>query len=71
MEEFKLENSEFIQLCDLLKAVDWCDTGGQAKIVISEGQVKVDLKVETRKRCKIRIGQIVEFAGQQVRVISP
>jgi len=69
MDELELEGSEYIQLCDLLKTMGMCDTGGNAKIVISAGQVKVDEMVELRKRCKIRSGQIVEFDGQKVKVI--
>ena len=69
MNEFKLK-SEFIPLCDLLKHIGFCQTGGHAKIVISEGEVKVDGQVELRKRCKIRPGQLVEFQGQKIKVIG-
>ncbi len=68
MEEFSLEGREYIPLCDLLKIMNLCETGGQAKIVISEGAVKVDGQVELRKRCKIRAGSIVELADQKVLV---
>lgn len=69
MQDFKLEGGEFIALCDLLKAVDFTNSGGEAKHVIAEGQVKVDGAVETRKRCKIRSGQIVEYQNKQVKVV--
>lgn len=46
----------------------WCESGGAAKEVIAEGQVKVDGKVETRKRCKIVADQVVEFNGGKVMV---
>jgi ribosome-associated protein len=39
-----------------------------AKSVIAEGLVTVDGKVEFRKRCKIRSGQIVEFDGHTITV---
>ncbi len=42
-----------------------CNTGGMAKGAITEGQVKVDGKVELRKGAKIRPGQIVEFEGKE------
>ncbi|MCK5665665.1 MAG: RNA-binding S4 domain-containing protein, partial [Thiotrichaceae bacterium] len=38
------------------------------KMLIADGQVKVDGQVELRKRCKIRQGQIVLFNNQQVQV---
>ncbi|MFP5492833.1 MAG: RNA-binding S4 domain-containing protein [Bacteriovoracia bacterium] len=60
---------EYIDLCDLMKIADMTDSGGAAKHLIAEGLVKVDGNVETRKRCKIRKGQVVEFKGQQVTLV--
>lgn len=60
---------EHIDLCDLMKIAEMSDSGGAAKHLIAEGLVKVDGLVETRKRCKIRKGQVVEFRGQQVTLI--
>lgn len=68
MEEFYLEENEFIELNNLLKVMGLCESGGVAKIVISEGLVRVDGKVELRKRCKIRKGQVVEFEGREITV---
>jgi len=68
MEEFWLEGREFIELQNLLKIKGLCASGGMAKSVIAEGLVTVDDKVELRKRCKIRPGQIVEFAGHSIKV---
>ena len=34
------------------------------------GQVRVDGEVELRKACKIRAGQVVEFADSQIRVLA-
>ncbi len=68
MYEFKLENSEFIELNRLLKFVGLCKSGGTSKAEIAQGRVKVDGQVELRKRCKIRSGQIVEFQGNKILV---
>jgi ribosome-associated protein len=68
MKEFKLENSEFIELNNLLKVLGLCNTGGMANTAITEGLVKVDGKVELRKRAKIRTGQTVEFEGEMIVV---
>ncbi|MCW8935735.1 MAG: RNA-binding S4 domain-containing protein [Gammaproteobacteria bacterium] len=68
METFELQGREFIELNNLLKITGLCESGGRAKALISEGQVKVDDKVELRKRCKIKKGQVVEFNSQQVKV---
>ncbi|MDT8453318.1 MAG: ribosome-associated protein YbcJ [Gammaproteobacteria bacterium] len=68
MEIFELDGHEYIELNNLLKTTGLSESGGRAKVVIAEGQVKVDGKVELRKRCKIRTGQVVEYEGQQVTV---
>lgn len=68
MEIFKLEEHDYIELNNLLKVVGLCESGGVAKLLISEGKVKVDNKVELRKRCKIRAGQVIEFNQQKVQV---
>ncbi len=64
---FKI-TTEYIELFKLLKATNLCETGGQAKHVISEGFVNVDGSKETRKACKIRVGQMVEYNDQEILV---
>ena len=70
MQQFELEGREFIELHNLLKITGMCNSGGQAKLLIAEGMVTVDGQLETRKRCKIRAGQCVEFNGETVNVTS-
>ena len=69
MTEFKLEDREYIELCDLLKVTGLLDSGGMAKTVISEGCVMVDGRQELRKRCKIHKGQSVEYEGRTILVV--
>lgn len=59
---------DFIPLDALLKATAIAPSGGAAKLMIAEGQVRVDGVVERRKTCKLRAGQVVEAAGQRVQV---
>ena len=59
---------DYIELIKLLKATGLCDTGGMAKHVTDEGLVRVDGRIELRKRCKIRRGQLVSFEGQEIEV---
>jgi len=66
MEEFNLENNEFIELNNLLKVMGLCDSGGIAKTVIADGHVRVNGNVELRKRYKVRKGQLVEFEGHKI-----
>ena len=68
--EFNLEGEEFIPLQALLKVVGVFDTGGEAKVAITSGQVKVDGKVEVQRGKKIRAGQVVSVAGQEIRVLA-
>ena len=68
--EFKIEGEEpFILLQSLLKASGLCDTGGEAKNVIKDSQVKVDGEVETRRGKKITAGQVVTYNGKTVKVV--
>lgn len=59
---------EPVELYKLLKFEGLAPSGGEAKILISEGLVTVNGEIETRKRKKIVAGDIVEFAGEQFRV---
>ena len=61
-------DGDYIELIKLLKATGICDSGGSAKIAVDEGSVKVDGLVESRKRCKIRKGQVVEIDGNFIEV---
>ena len=60
--------TEYIELFKLLKVTGLCESGGMAKCVVSQSEVKVDGEVETRKACKIRRGQRVEFSGETIVV---
>jgi ribosome-associated protein len=60
--------TEFIKLQDLLKFANIVCTGGEAKIIIQEGEVKVNGEVCTQRGKKIRPGDIVELGGQQLTV---
>jgi ribosome-associated protein len=57
---------EPIELYKILKFENMVNSGGEAKYVISEGQVVVNGAVETRKRKKIFSGDIVEFKDEKL-----
>ena len=69
MDEFKLGGREFVELKNLLKIMGVYESGGEAMAAVAEGLVRLDGKVELRKRCKVRSGQIVESAGQKIKVV--
>jgi ribosome-associated protein len=66
-EKFPLRG-DFIELFKLLKLTGLCDSGGAAKAAVSEGLVQVDGVTETRKACKIRVGQKVRFGESVIEV---
>ncbi len=59
---------EPIELFKVLKFEGLVASGGEAKSVIADGQVKVNDTVETRKRRKIHAGDTIAFAGQALLV---
>lgn len=60
----------YIQLDQLLKVAGLVTTGGEAHAAVAAGQVKVDGKVEDRKRAKLRVGQSVSYAGHVVTLAA-
>lgn len=62
MTEIKLEE-EFIKLDSLLKLTLGI-FGGMAKVIIQDGEVKVNGEVETRRGKKIYKGSTVEALGE-------
>lgn len=60
---------EFIKLQDLLKLSGLCQTGGHAKIVINNGEVKVNDEICTMRGKKLRTGDVAEFDGNCLEVI--
>jgi len=52
---------EYIRLDDLLKHEGAVSTGGHAKVVIQNGEVKVNGEVCTMRGKKIRSGNSVEY----------
>jgi ribosome-associated protein len=61
-------NKEPVELYKILKFEGLVGTGGEAKIVIDEGLVKVNGAVETRRRNKIKDGFVIEFNGETYTV---
>ena len=61
MEQNIIITTEFIKLQDLLKFAGVCETGGEAKVVIQEGEVQVNGAVCTMRGKKIRPGDRVQL----------
>ena len=66
--EFNLDGHDHIELKNLLKVCNLCETGGEAKHVIDDGQVKVNGKVETRKALKLTAGHVVVYNNHSIKI---
>ena len=64
-------NTEFIKLDQRLKWANFTASGGESKMFILNGEVKVNGEVETRRGKKIYDGYIVEFNGEKIKVKAP
>ena len=60
--------TEFIKLQDLLKVALLVSTGGEAKIVIQNGEVLVNGEACTQRGRKIRPGDLVTYQGKEISV---
>jgi ribosome-associated protein len=59
---------EALRLDQFLKLRAISQTGGQAKVMIQNGEVKVNGQVETRRRRKLIAGDIVEVGATRLVV---
>ncbi len=63
-------NGDFIELVKLLKALQIASSGGEAKLMVEEGYIKLNGQIEYRKRAKVKPGDIVESVEYKV-VVEP
>lgn len=59
---------ESIRLGQFLKLANLVESGADAKPLIQGGLVRVNGEVETRRGRQLRLGDVVELAGQAARV---
>lgn len=67
MEEIVLRD-EFIKLGQAIKAAGLVESGVEAKIVIQDGEVKVNGVVETQRGKKLLGGEVVEYNGSSILI---
>ncbi len=66
--DFKIEG-EYIELIQLLKAIGMASTGGHAKMIVDEEMVTRNGELETRKRAKLIVGDVVLVQGMEITMI--
>jgi ribosome-associated protein len=62
------QDSAVIKLDQFLKLKGLTQTGGEAKLLIQSGEVRVNGKVETRRGRKLVTGDRVSTMGENLRV---
>lgn len=67
MEKIVLRD-EYIKLGQALKAAGLVSSGVEAKMVITEGEVKVNDEVEIQRGKKLYEGDVVEYNGEQILI---
>jgi len=67
-QEFTLK-SEYIELVKLIKLLGIAETGGQAKLMIEQGEILLNGHPEYRKRAKIRSGDEMQLpTGDKIQI---
>lgn len=59
---------DFIKLGQAIKAAGLVESGVEAKIVIQDGEVKVNGVVETQRGKKLFGGEVVEYNGSSILI---
>ena len=57
-----------VTLGQALKASSITGTGGEAKILIQTGEVRVNGEVETRRGRKLKSGDVVEVGDERLKI---
>ena len=60
----------FIKLGQAIKLAGMVDSGVEAKIVITDGEVEVNGEVECRRGKKLHNGDIVSFRGETIKIVG-
>lgn len=69
METIQLRE-EYIKLGQALKAAGLVSSGIDAKMVIQDELVKVNGEMENRRGRKLYDGDLVEYNGEQVKIVN-
>lgn len=67
--EFELRKEEdYIQLTQLLKAVGIAENGAAAAAMVVAREVELNGMKESRKRAKLRSGDVIRIFGEEIRI---
>ena len=68
MKEIKID-TDIIKLDSFMKWAGIVSMGSEAKILILNGEVKLNGEVETRRGKKLKKGDILEFNGENYKIV--
>ena len=60
---------EPVELFKILKFENIASSGGEAKLMIENGEVLLNGELETQKRKKILNGDVIEIFGDQYKIV--
>ena len=63
-----MQPSSGMTLGQALKAASFVGSGGEAKVLIQGGEVRVNGEVETRRGRRLREGDVVEVGDERLEV---
>ena len=63
-----MQPSSGTTLGQALKASNLVQSGGEAKVLIQGGEVRVNGEVETRRGRRLRAGDVVEVGGKRLEI---
>lgn len=63
-----IQYEEGLTLTDVLKMTGIVSTGGEAKVRIQSGEILLNGEIETRRKKKLRAGDIIEALGETIHI---
>lgn len=65
---YNLKGAEYIELIKMLKLLRIASSGGEAKMMVENGEVTLNGIHESRKRAKLRVGDMVGIFGKKISI---
>lgn len=63
-----IQYEEGLTLTDVLKMTGIVSTGGEAKVRIQAGEIRVNGETETRRKKKLQVGDVIEALGETIHI---
>lgn len=67
--EFSLEGRPYVELKNLVKIMNYVNSGGEAKVIIQQGDILVNHEVENRRGRKLKSGDTVTINSDIIKIL--